>query len=200
MAYSRVYRLFYMLARATRRAELAPEVIYEAPKGGKGRGVVRQGDEEVDLSWTGLADGDQVDWRDKLAENLRAMAELAQRHGVQFVLLTYPAEGAAYARANKVIRQAASGLRFVDLGADFRRACPQLACPEIFLADLHPNKLGYQIAASLVWRALRAAKGSAPALPDQLFPAAAPWLQRIDQAQAAGSSAPPSRAAAGTAP
>jgi lysophospholipase L1-like esterase len=192
-AYSRVYRLFYMLARATRREELAPEVIVETPKGGKVRGVVRQGDQEIDLSWTGRADDDQVDWRDKLAVNLRAMAALAQRRGVQFVLLTYPAEGAAYGRANKVIRQAAPGLRFVDLGADFRRACPQLACPEIFLADLHPNKLGYQIAASLVWRALRDAKGSAPTLPDQLFPAAVPWLQRIDQA-------PPAQAAAATAP
>jgi len=199
-AHSRVYRLFYMLARATRREELAPEVIVETQKGGKGRGVVRQGDEEIDLSWTGRADGGQVDWRDKLAENLRAMAALAQRHGVQFVLLTYPAEGAAYAHANKVIRQAAPGLRFVDLGADFRRACPQLACPEIFLADLHPNALGYQIAASLVWRALRAANGSASVLPDQLFPAAVPWLQRIDHAQAAASGVPPAHAAAGTAP
>jgi lysophospholipase L1-like esterase len=183
---SRVYRLFYMLARSAKRETTAGTVDPVREGDAAGGHAVLKGDTDVDLSWTGPAREDTLDWRNKLYVNLRVMAEMAARRGVKFVSMTYPNEGAAYGQANEVIRRAAADLPLIDLGGAFNVICPSWNCPEIFLPDGHPTLVGYQVAATLVWNAMRDADARVPAgvdtLPARFFPVAAPWLRRLAEA------------------
>ena len=183
---SRVYRLFYMLARSAQPETTAGTVDPGRDGDVAGGHAVLKGHADVDLSWTGPAQEDALDWRNKLYVNLRTMAEMAARRGVKFVLMTYPNESAAYGRANQVIRHAAADLPLIDLGGGFSTICPTSKCPELFLPDGHPTLVGYQVAATLVWNAMRDADTRVPAgvdtLPARFFPVAAPWLRRLAEA------------------
>ena len=193
-AYSRVYRLFYMLARSLERTKA--DVVVDAPAGRGAGGLLRYGDASIDL-FSGGRPEPQSAWREGLFENLRAMTEMARSRGVDLVLLTYPAEGRAYGQANQVIRGAAAGASLIDLGSAFLLACPAGACPEIFLPDLHPAMQGYQLAATLVWRWIRERLGLATRAEaraaDPPFPATVEYLRRIDAAAGAEQGGAPTR-------
>ena len=147
---SRVFRLLYMIRRAIQHDEV--EVSFAPPRGADpGRGVVRYGGEEIDLSWTAKVDR-PPDWWPGLRNNLAAIAAEASKAGVRLVFLTYPSEDPGYAPANGAIRTVAAqtGTPIIDLGKEFRKLCPNRKCSDLFFPDQHPTAKGHQIAATII--------------------------------------------------
>jgi len=147
-----------MIARAVRgvEAERAPEVIVTPDKeDGPGKGVVRLGAKEFDLTWTGGTSERQRGWNRRLRVNLEAMRKVAEENRIRLVLLTYASHLHVYGLANEVIRAArADDLPVIDLERVFTAICPDGKCPDVFLPDGHPNQAGYQIVAATIWREL----------------------------------------------
>ena len=156
---SRVFRLLYMLRRAVqdRRADVSVDFV---PPGQPqpAKGVVRIGDEEIDLGYTGRAAG-AAGWPDELRTNLQAMLDQVRGAAARPILVTYPSGYDVYGSANQVIRAvaAASGTALIDPAAALGAACPTGACPELFLPDHHATARGNEIVADTVLRGLTAA-------------------------------------------
>lgn len=155
-SHSRVYRLLYMVDRALHDRRLGVSVEYVPggrPKPAKG--VVRIGEEEIDLGLTrGAAPPDN--WPRILEQNLVAMVEQVRGAAAQPVLVTYPSEYDVYAPANQAIRAAAAASHtpLVDAAAALRAACPSGACPDLFLRDYHATARGNELVADAVVRTL----------------------------------------------
>jgi hypothetical protein len=113
--------------------------------------VLHSGEQHIDLTPPAIG-GTHKQWRKDLEANIVAMAQEAAQHGVQLVVLTYPAEGLLYNQANASMRSAAanSGAKLVDLGGAFLKLCPSRNCDDLFYFDLHPRLKGHQLAAQMI--------------------------------------------------
>lgn len=161
--YSRVFRFFYMLTRGIAEYQIDFRVEDQI-------GAVRVAERSFDL----LGTTDRLleappQWPRDLEQNVNAMVRNAEAHGARVVLLTYPSHRALYGNANGFIRRIAFDVPHIDLEVAFRTVCPRGDCPSIFLGDQHPNAVGYQLAAALVWQQLRLL-GIAPAPEDEAVP------------------------------
>ena len=149
--HSRVFRFLYMIRRTVQADEV--EVLYSRPEAPDlGRGVIRYGEREFDLTWTGRSGHPVADWHLMLRTNIEAMADEARKAGIRLLLLTYASEGRAYGAANKVIRATARATEtpLIDLGAAFRASCPDGSCPDLLFRDQHPTAKGYRRAATTI--------------------------------------------------
>jgi len=156
--WSRVYRLLAMAYRGSR----APKVT--APRsqrlGAAGKTAVEWRGERIEMP--PLTIQPVMDWRERLRDNLKAMAEQARAAGAEMIFLTYPADplSAIYAQANRILRDEAAklGARVIDLGARVGPHCPKTPCAE-FLPDHHPSAEGHRQAAEVLLEELSGPSG-----------------------------------------
>lgn len=150
--YSRVYQLAYMLRRALDHRQL--EVVYPVGQNGGSSGTARYGNVEFAMGWT--PEPGQVDFDERLEENLRALAEYARDYGAEPVFMTYPSRLWNYGDASQFIRAAAAdtGTRLIDLAAVFEPECPDEPCPDWLYKDHHPTARGYYLIAETLVRTL----------------------------------------------
>jgi lysophospholipase L1-like esterase len=152
--HSRLYELLYMIRRALDAAPLVVETVQENRGGGSAR--ARYGGHEFHLGWERAPYFNQT-FKEKLAENLRFIVEVAQRRRVKLVLMTYPSAVSNYGDADEVIRRVAgeTGTRLIDLAANFKEVCPSEPCARWLLRDHHPTADGHHRVAETVLRELR---------------------------------------------
>lgn len=150
--HSRVYQLTHMLRRALDHRQLEVSDPVQEHSGSSGK--ARYGDVEFTL---GFSEGPrQVDHDQRLAENLRAVAESVRSFGAEPVLMTYPSRMWNYGDASRFIRAVAAytGTRLVDLAAVFEPECPDEPCPDWLYPDHHPTARGYHLIAETLVREL----------------------------------------------
>jgi lysophospholipase L1-like esterase len=145
---SRVYKLFYMLARAFDRRELVVDRGAEDPEHEQESGRAVFGEETFELGYRSEEPGKRGGSL-KLTRSLESLARQGRDAGTPLVLMTYPSHEHLYGSANNVIRAAAGAGRVpvVDLEAAFRARCPEPPCPELFFSDGHPTAAGYRVVA-----------------------------------------------------
>ena len=153
--YSRLYRLLYMIVRATQQPQV--EVKFANPEGYRpNRGTVHYGEKAFDLGWTRKASGGVTGWQQQHTENCEALVQEARAAGVPLVFLTYSSRSRAYGVASDLVRKAAAvtGAPLVDLQPVFQPLCPQGDCRDLYYpSDHHPNAKGHRlIAAALLER------------------------------------------------
>jgi lysophospholipase L1-like esterase len=153
-SYSRLYRLLYMLVRASQKPQV--EIEFADPEGYRAnRGTVRYGEAAFDLGWTRQAAGTVPSWRAILTENCAAITQQARAAGVIPIFLTYAYQADVYEGANETVRKAAAlaGAPLVDLQPVFRQQCPKGECPDLYYPTQHPTPKGHRwIATSLLER------------------------------------------------
>jgi lysophospholipase L1-like esterase len=147
--YSRLYRLLYMLVRASQKPQV--EIEFANPEGyRKNRGTVRYGDAAFDLGWTRQAGSQTVpEWRTILLENCKAITQQARAAGVIPIFITYAYQSDAYEAASDTVRQAAAltGAPLIDLKPAFPARCPEGKCPDLYYPSHHPTAKGHRLIA-----------------------------------------------------
>jgi hypothetical protein len=131
--YSRLYRLLYMIVRASQQPQV--EVEFANPQGYRpGRGTVRYGKEAFDLGWTQQAPTGVRGWQAMHMENCKAIAEQARAAGATLIFLTYASQSQFYGVANMMVRKAAAvtDVPLVDLQPVFQARCPQGDCRDLY--------------------------------------------------------------------
>lgn len=151
--WSRVYRLFFILARSAHPARLTLEDEQIAPE--SGHGVARYGDTTFDLGYERTTPGVAYP-PGNLGGNLRALCDYARRAGARTVFVTYADPHAfVYTGPSGVMRDVAAtcGAVVAEVGAHLADRCKDGVCPELF-PDAHPTVLGHRFAAKRLFHAV----------------------------------------------
>jgi len=153
LEHSRVYQLAHMLGRALDQRRL--EVVYPVTVEGGRAGVARFGDVEFPMGWSEQTP--PAGYGERLADNVRALADIARAYGAEPVFMTYPSVQWNYGEAGRLVRPAAAaaGAHLVDLAAVFEPVCPTEPCPALLYPDHHPTADGYRLIAETLVRELR---------------------------------------------
>lgn len=164
--YSRVFRLFYMLAQLRgMQVEISdtidrvgsPDDVDPALVE-RGEGVARIEGLELPLAWKRGNAQLSERWTENLDANLAAIATLAREEQTALVFLTYPSNrGSLYGDViNAHLRAAAEATNtpLVDVGQALEAMCP-LPCPSLFFKDHHPTAQGYLRVAEVLVEQLR---------------------------------------------
>jgi len=148
--HSRLYKGLFILSRRSGALALDvdddPDSDFE-----KGEGTIRAGEHEFQVGWTTeIGEPEQVEA--ELRENLRRLADLAERSTARLVFMTYPGRFRYYGVANEAIRAIAAetGTPLVDLGRVFEPLCPDVRCPDWLYEDQHPKVQGYRLVAETI--------------------------------------------------
>jgi lysophospholipase L1-like esterase len=158
--YSRLYRLLYMLRRASQQPDV--EVEFTDPEGyRKNRGTVRYGEASFDLGWTRKAQGGVTNWENVHRDNCKAIAKLAREAKVIPIFLTYAYPSRVYGAASATVRKAAvdTNTPLIDVQPAFEKQCPQGDCPDLYFPSQHPTVKGHWLIAEALFRKLADIKG-----------------------------------------
>ena len=153
--HSKLFKLYHLIRRG--REITGVEMIRDST-GNPKRGAthrIRVGDREYDASWSKAAHKEGSDLP-TLRANLERLVHEVRKGGVRPVLLTYAADTAGYARANRMIREAAiaTSSDLVDIADVFALHCKDAACLELLFSDQHPRVEGHELIASTLIKRL----------------------------------------------
>ncbi|HJQ85423.1 MAG TPA: GDSL-type esterase/lipase family protein [Candidatus Binatia bacterium] len=157
--WSRVYRLAFVIWRATQTPADGPGPLGELPSP-RGPGPKPA---DARFGWT-VQEGGVADWDRGLRDNLTAIVAEARAAGVPVVLVTYPSDGPIYAGVNQMLRAAAVelGTPLVDVTAVVTPRCWGSYCRDLLFRDQHPTAKGHALAGRTLTEALVA--GPSPIL------------------------------------
>jgi lysophospholipase L1-like esterase len=150
--HSRLYKLFFMLARSLEYRELEVTPQPTAPKQAEGSAIFRYGEDEFSLGFEMVPKGlrlPDADVQRSLYRNLAAIAQEVEAASARLIFLTYPSRERRYGMASAMIARAAmaTATPLVDVADVAKEACPQEPCPKWFLADSHPRAPIYRLMA-----------------------------------------------------
>jgi hypothetical protein len=120
------------MIRQARQAPAPATIDLKLPKVGDtttSEVVLHSGEQRIDLTPPAIG-GTHKQWRKDLEANIVAMAREAAQHGVQLVVVTYPAEGLLYNQANASMRERGRKQRR-ETGRSWRRVPEAVPEPKL---------------------------------------------------------------------